>query len=1387
MQPRSSSPSLSLLLAQDNDYQTHYRTRLEWIDQELLMLRQRPSFLSFVNHSFNAAFTSSEKPLQSNRIFITSHTQDEVVIPADVSVVLLPSVLDAVVRRIVDKQPASFASRLTTFSFGRGEEDDKDLPASLTPAAFDTFVDNVAVSLQTAYQAHLDTFWNKTLEGSARSYKQKVISRREDQLRVEATLLRGDGTLNSGGVLLVEEFLAFSDASARQGRPYRAAAYALALKDGSQSPNMPLHGALVLTSRDPSYSESDITATLPPPSIRPIQTDANVGFVVLFTPNQGLEAFASLALLDKELHRRLNKDHEFESVFALLADRYGERATTLRNKVQQADCFDYTEILESVFSASVESQYQKLIQDFMFMVGVYQARGVQTDMSQLPDSLDLTTDMSKLFSLSGVLMARETKRSKAELNAFLRTASETDKAAWAAATRDYLQLLQSACAADGLPSISQFGDRTALLDYSRTRLSEVLEIQYGIDADPDDIRVTIRRPNPAGGIYFSGARPNPQTGQARYKVQTKTLTELAVENVEYFDQVFVDKSRLSLNNQPYTELTPQHVKDLVRELDIGSAYEGFLTARLLTSHEAQSLKKDFVRVMEKQLRVDALEAKIAGDYSPDSLDRAYHWVKSVLDHPTQTDQRATVGGHGVIVSALVIRDIAVRGVLVFRSASSTIHSKVVYTPRAPGGRVFHEYESSTQLLERFINNSAWHDYLFDNMEGAYQPRLRRKLASGIYYTEFDYLNITRHVFERAYDIEARNAIEKANRNSTSTHEADVRSVWTIVEGVVEVALAVLPVRITFVIGLVRSAFALNQAVEALQKDDSVAASYEFVRAFSHLIGALVDGAIGFAPVRVGGVPGHAGLPSDMALRAVPKDVTPLVGWEGKGIYTRAGNGAKPGQHFLHEKGQWYKVTYDEVSGAKTWRLQKPRRSAEHSYHLPPIAQNALNEWVIRSPEIGLKGGVHSRMARDDLMRLYPDLGPQAAGRVLDSFQFPAGAERAWELRFSRRLWDSQAPLQQAFLREIPSEFHQYLIVPLDQARLRMQGIDQIAGTAPVAVTPVRASVIQSNHWKTWGKVINSAVLEVHPGHPSIYRYKNVPGTWWRHQEGNFIKVGGAYYRLTDKSEITLTPPFYVRNPDTAYNTFDSFELMLRHNPAEQPRLATYNRATSTWHVSNLMSFEKSLVSYAADIFPELTPGSQVQLVRAMFTEFASISYSNMNFLREWRTGAFRSNDPISMMEYRGSVAGANPRYNIGRVTEDVRSGAFGRLDFSFNALHPHLHHAITRPGPATLRPLMVEAMRHVARVDLVESLSSSTRLFFQRAGDVTLYCLHCVNVSETFVRTNSFQLYNPSLMTSTGLVRSAVQANKLINLVGGIQRSARAPQQAQVFIFKIIR
>lgn len=1386
MQPLSISPSLSLLWAQENAYLAYYRKILEKINEELQTLRQRPSFLSFVNYKLNATFTTDGKRLEANRIFIAQEEEGEARVQAgNEPAQLLPSLLDSVVRRIIDKQSASIATRSARFTYGRGKDDDKALPSSLTAAAFDSFIDDLADSLEVAYKGHLDEFWNKKVsETDSNSYKQKVIARRSDHIRAEATLLRGDGTLNSGSVLLVEEFLKFDDAASRQARPYRPAAYALLLTDGNQSPAMPLHGALVLTSRDPSYSPSEITATLPAPCIRPITPSANVGFCLLFTPSRGLEAFPSLALLDKELHRRIQTDHEFESLFVLLADKDAERAATLRDKAQPTGCFDYTEILESVFTAIVESQYEKLIQDFTFMVGVYQARGVDADMSQLPASLDLTVDMNKLFDLNGVLIARGDKRLKAELNEFLNKASATDKEKWATATREYLEALQSVSGGEGLPSISQFSDREALLDYSKTQLLETLETEYGIDADPDEIRVSIRRPNPGGGIYFSGARPNPQTGQAHYTIETKTLTELALENVEYFDEVFVEKSKLTLDKLPYTALTTQQVKDLIREVDIGDSYDSFLKKRLLTSAEALSLKKDYVRVLEKQLRVDALEAKISGDYLPGSLERAYNWVNRVIDHPVDTDQRAMVDGHKVTVCALFIRDIEVRGVLVFRSATSSSHSKVVYTPQAPGGRVFHEYQDSTQLLERFINNSAWHNYLFSHMEGAYQPRLRKKLASGIFFNEFGYSTIRDNFLERCYNTEAQNTIEKANRSSTSTHEADVRSAWTIVGGVVEVVLAVFPVRVTFAIGLVRSMFALNQAVEALQKDDNVTATHEFIRAISHLIGALVDGAVGFAPVRVSALPQPAGLPSHMAIKSAPKGVIPLAGWEGKGIYTRPGKGSTPGQHFLHEKDLWYKVTYDEASGPGVWRLQRKHRSGEHQYHLPPITRNALNEWIIRSPETGLRGGVHSQNALNDLRRLYPDLDARAAGRVLDAFQFPAGAERAWELQLVRQM--ALHP-QAAPLRGVPLEFQQHLSVSLNEARLRLQGIEQVETALATVFPPARGSVIANNSWRTWGRARDATSLEPHPDHPGVLMSKT---GWPRSQPSNcFIKVDGLYYSIFD--DAIEAGSVYVCNYFTDYlDSFDQFELMIRLNPADQPRLATYDSATSRWHVSDQMPFEKSLGDYVAEAFPALTPESHSLVARSLFQASGArrfhSGYRRLGLLHKWRTGRFDSGDPLSMLEPTPHVQRRG--YFIGRRAPGQATPG-QRLEISFNELQPHFHHAMTHPGEATSQALLSEAMIRLTGASVVEDLSAYGIRYFKRTGDDTVYCLHTPRLNGNYVtekvRIVPERVGPGSAQYMDETLRSAFDAGKLVNLIWGVKGRVYGHELPHLFIVRV--
>ncbi|MEG8235048.1 dermonecrotic toxin domain-containing protein [Pseudomonas orientalis] len=1399
----SSTPSASLWATQDNDYKAHYRNQLEGIDKKLQVLRARPTFSSFLNERVNAIFPSTAKPLDASRVFIESDSSDATVEPdADQVTRLLPSLMDAVVRRIVDDQPATYANRRTRFTFDRDEAADQGLPSSLTPVAFDAFLDDLAGSLQTAYKTCLDAFWNKAdTAADPRSHKQRVILARSLQISLEASLLRADGTLNSNGLLLVEAFVAYPDAVARQTRPNGPAGYSLVLK--GTTADMPLHGALVLTSQGPSDPPSADNTSPAAPVARRVEPSASVGIVVLFTPNRGLEAFPSLALLDQELHRRLNTDYEFDSLFTLLANKDCEPATTLRDRVPATGCFAYEEIFESVFSTSVASQYEKLIEDLAFEVSRYQQRGVDEDFSQLPASLNLATDMQRLFGVSDVLLARETKRSKAELDQFLSTAAEADKQAWATAVRDYLSELQRTDTGEGAPSVLQFGDHKALLAYSNEQLAKALEDQYGINTDPSDIKVTIRRPNPAPGIYFPGARPNPQTGQSHYAIETKSLAELALVNVDYLDEVFVAKSRLSLYGEPYTELTTQQVKDLVRDVDIGGSYIEFLNTRLLTSSEARRLKQDFVNVMHKQLRVDAIEAKIAKDYLAHPQDLSYLLVKSVLDQPTDNGQRAKVEGYKVVVAALYVRDILVRGVLAFISKKPKVYTVVLYTPRAKDGRAFREFTGMTQLLEQFINDEAWRDYLFERMDGDALPRLRSTLRRGVFRSEVSLSPISLNFLEWYYDVEARAAIAHADRKTTSTHEANVRSVWTVVEGMVELALAVFPTKITFVIGLVRSAMSLSAALDALQNDDSVGATHQFVRAFTYAVGALVDGAVGFAPIHLT-PPARPQLPHNMALKAAPKGVTPLSGWESKGIYTRPGKGSTPGQHFLKEKDRWYKVTYDKTSGTGIWRLQKPRQTAEYQYHLPPLAQNTLNEWVIRSPEYGLRGGYHSRMARDDLTRLYPDLDAQQAARVLDSFDFPAGRERAMELSLVRRLGSGPLELQAIGLRDIPGEFRQYLnsATTLDQARLRLQGIDQSVSGVAVTLPPARPSVIVTNQWRSWGDSLEGASLQAVPETFSVYKHTPVYSrdSGWSQTEGTFIKVADRYYRTT--ADVTwYDTSVAIRNPNVSYNDFDSFELMLRNNPSEQPMVALYDRGTSTWRVIDRRPFEKPITAYVQDAFPEMSTSTHRQIAREIFNKYHK-SFEYVDLLRIWRTGQTSMKDPLSLIYLSVHTGGANPKIHIGRAHEGALPPVWRRVNFEPASFDPHFIHAVTRPGPVTLRGLMAEIMARVVGAELLETSTYGTALLFRRVQDGGLYCVHPVDIHEPFVtdvdflrvpvrsfgrtgRPGRFAVRENAFPQNAARVRVALGENRLINLIGGILHNRHGTQLPNLFIIRI--
>jgi len=80
--------------------------------------------------------------------------------------------------------------------------------------------------------------------------------------------------------------LRYPNAQARQFlNTYRPCVYGVALKDDEAAP-IPLHGAFILTARDPQDAEVKWDTKDVPLTARPVAPTANVGRVLLFYPGR---------------------------------------------------------------------------------------------------------------------------------------------------------------------------------------------------------------------------------------------------------------------------------------------------------------------------------------------------------------------------------------------------------------------------------------------------------------------------------------------------------------------------------------------------------------------------------------------------------------------------------------------------------------------------------------------------------------------------------------------------------------------------------------------------------------------------------------------------------------------------------------------------------------------------------------------------------------------------------------------------------------------------------------------------------------------------------------------------------------------------------------------
>jgi hypothetical protein len=1299
--------SFKRLLSSDQSvYQITVREQLAALNRDITeKLKQQPTFHGFVQAQLKQAFPALAQGIDPRKIFITpSTTGTDSTTPAPA-----PHVLDAVVRRIVEQQPADYAARQMRFERPTKVGDETLELCTITAAQFDTFLDQLAGELDSRYATYLQAFLQASVGlTDTRSRKQWLVDQRAEQVRLEAQLLKADDLLSDGAYVLLTKVLRYRDALARRQNllGYRPCVYSLELAGEGAAPHLALPGALVMTARDPDHSLVWSQGQEPAPSVRPLKADADVGTVVLFTPTQGLECFASLALLDQELHRRLKLPAEFPGLLMLVAQHDQARAYGRHVEAKTQGQLRYGELNASAFAESVEAQCRRLRKDFSAQVEAYRSRGVSGSMGDLPASLDRVTDLTRLFGLDSLLQARELKRVAKNLSDFLAPASTSDRTAWRQALERYRNVLDEAPEWVALPSLQQFGDTAQLLAYSNEQLRLALEAEYGLAVDPDQIMVTTQEPRKPTGAYAPGAPPLVPEGP-RYTTRKRTLSELALENVGGIDLNFVNFSTLTdLQGEPYSALSAGQVKDLVRSVNIGEQYPEFLKHRLLTSPEALAQKTSYASVAAMQMRLDALEAKIAGDFLADRLDRGFQWVNSVLDHPQETADRRDVEGHGIRVHGLQIKGLRVRGVMVFGTASQAVKSLVVYLPEAPGGRVFYEFEDSVELRQRLIDHPSWHDYLVNRVALQDQASLRSTLRSGVGDAMVALPRITANVLMEAYELEASAAISAAMHLTTSTHETNIRTASTLVEWSLDILTLVLPVKVTLVIGMARSLFSLVRGIQAAEAGERELAAHSFVRAFGELVGAAADGIVGSVPR-----PLRAGLDSNMAVGTKPAGLAPLPGWEQHGIYTQQPREGGFARHFLEQDGHWYSIKYDpDFVG---WRLRDARKP--FAYHLAPLRRDSLGVYAIASPAFGLKGGYP---AEQTLMDAFPYLTRSGARRVLDSFSFPQGRVLELELELAREM---------SAWADIPTRFHEYLNQPLDQIRMWLNGYEVFA-TQPAVAGPSRAPVLPSTsqpfqprlpqQWLDWGRAISAAQVTPHPSRPHTFTISD-PRAALR---GDAIQIGSAYYPVLPRGANCPDTLVHLYDPNQSPLSFTNFYDRGAFKFKRQPRIANFDRATGQWQVDETPLLFAEANHFLFELFPMISVVSRKKLARTLFERLNPDDVVTsgglrafLNHLHTWRSALNRGPDPLQFLS-------STPRAQAGSIKLDGFSAEFWKVSVGIRGLDTLGLTLTASLEIAALREVLGKLVTAMG-FQLIGSGGPGPELLFRWSPQSTVYCL----------------------------------------------------------------
>lgn len=569
-------------------------------------------------------------------------------------------------------------------------------------------LDSIITRTANQYIAAVQAFWTtpRPMEKKPNelvSPQNQLLNLHKQQLSTMAALRVSDGTLSSTGKQMIDHALQYPTLAEREkvfSDGTRIGVYPLTLDDGTERGAL-LAGTFLITQTDGSFSTTPTW-----PHDRTLALNGANGPVVLYTPGEGFEEFATPAQARQVLATRL--DNGGVNADLLLQTL----PLSLQNRTEPPSG-------EDLLLSLAPLDGDVLAEGIPWMLKRQQAEveAAQTKNPLTPNAIDIAADWSYLLDGSNALLARNNLLADKLQPQWLKNLNPAQETALA-----HLEHAQEKSADALVPLLEKI---PSLPTFARDRINEALKKQYpNAELNADQLMVKVRtRTQINNGRKSSSHTPfEKNTKVSLTDLSLKNPTEFPAGETATFTQTTFTLPLTDKQGKPVlgadgkaVVLDTNQLKSLVNTADVGGEYTRLLKQELATDavsglagERRETWKASQADLMDKEaflaeLNPDAYKVEAKDDKTSK---RGAQWVAAVLEHPDPAN-RPHVDGETIVTHALVQRGLPVQGVMVIGNSKDP--ERVLYTPNAPDGITFREV-ASQQALNTLLNKNEWQLY-----------------------------------------------------------------------------------------------------------------------------------------------------------------------------------------------------------------------------------------------------------------------------------------------------------------------------------------------------------------------------------------------------------------------------------------------------------------------------------------------------------------------------------------------------------------------------------------------------------------------------------------------------------------------------------------------------